>query len=578
MLKKIFNYAQEYKKKAYISVIYLLFSVVSEIIAFYMVYLMMDHIIAGDLVLSQFIICSIAIIVCYGLKSLFFSIGLDQSHVFAYNTLFYIRKHFSEKIKRVSLGTIINKGVGAYRQNFVDDIEHIEIMLAHGLPEGIPYIISCLAIYITLFIVDYRIGFLSLITIVIGTLTMYGMVKVSESKAVEYQNSLIRLNNAIVEYVKGMEVVKVFNKSIEYNKKINDTIVSYKDFTENWYRVNWNYMAVFQAVVPSTIAFILPVGLYFVYTGSMSLSTLLFCIILALSISSPLLKLMNYFPVLHNIIQKIEKLEEAFNEPDLKAENIAYEDLGNDIEFKNVTFSYKEDMVLHDISFKINANHKIGIVGESGSGKSTIGKLIMHYWDINDGQILIGGVDITKMSLQTLMSKISYVSQDNFLFNMSIKENLLLAKPDASDFEIVRACKLAQCHDFIMSLEHGYETKAGDSGNKLSGGERQRITIARAMLKDADIVILDEATSFTDPENDVLINQGIDELSKNKTVITIAHKLSNVKQMDGILLVDKGRLIDFASHDQLIDNMQYRNLFYRHIKSMDYQFRVKEQV
>lgn len=578
MLKKILNYAQEYKKKAYISVVYLLFSVVSEIIAFYLVYLAMDSIIAGELVLSKFITYGIGIIVFYGLKSTFFSIGLDRSHVFAYNTLFYIRKHFSEKIKRVSLGTIINKGVGAYRQSFVDDIENVEIMLAHGLPEGIPYIISCLAIYITLFIVDYRIGLLSLITIVIGILTMYGMVRVSESKAAEYQHSLIRLNNAIVEYVKGMEVVKVFNKSIEYNKKINDTIVSYKDFTENWYRVNWNYMAVFQAVVPSTIAFILPVGLYFVYIGSMSLSTLLFCIILALSISSPLLKLMNYFPVLHNIVKKIEKLEEAFDEPNLKVEDIVYEDLGNDIEFKNVNFSYEEDVVLHDMSFKIKANQKIGVVGESGSGKSTIGKLIMHYWDINDGQILIGGVDITKMSLDTLMSKISYVSQNNFLFNMSIKENLLLAKPDASDLEMVRACKLAQCHDFIMSLEHGYETRAGDSGNKLSGGERQRITIARAMLKDADIIILDEATSFTDPENDVLINQGIDELSKNKTVITIAHKLSNMKQMDGILLIDKGQLVDFAPHEQLINHTLYRNLWNRHVKSMDYQFRVKEQV
>ena len=233
-------------------------------------------------------------------------------------------------------------------------------------------------------------------------------------------------------------------------------------------------------------------------------------------------------------------------------------------------------MVLEHMSFRIGANEKIGIVGESGSGKSTIGKLLMHYWDVNQGSIRLGGVDIREISLQELMRHISYVSQDNFLFNFSIRENLLIAKPDATEEEMMNACKAACCHDVIMGLEHGYETKVGDSGNKLSGGERQRITIARAILKDADIVILDEATSFTDAKNDALINAAIRNLTKDKTLITIAHKLSNVKDMDKIMLVDKGRLVAYAPHEELLNEPVYRNLWERYVKTIGYRFSVKE--
>lgn len=576
MIKNLFSYSGHFRKNAYLSIIYIFTSVISEIMAFYLVYLLIDNIIDDMLSIEILLFYGFSICILYFMKSILFSLGLDNSHIFAYNTLFNIRKKFASKIKNISLGTIVEKGAGAYRQNFVDDIENIEILLAHGLPEGLPCLISCLTVYIAMFIVDYRIGLLSLITIVIGIFAMGGMVKKSSTKGEQYQKSLVNLNNSIIEYVKGMEVVKVFNKARASNKKINEAIIEYKDFTTNWYKINWNYMAVFQSVVPSTIAFILPIGLYMVYKGTLDLSILLFCIILALSISSSLLKLMNYFPVLHNISSKIKRLEQQFDQPEIQVGTNDKMVSTDDIEFNNVTFSYDDATVINNMSFKITENSKIGIVGESGSGKSTIGKLIMHYWDIDSGSITFGGVDIRNMSLNMLMSKISYVAQDNFLFNMSIKENLLIAKPDATDEEIIDACLKAQCHEFIMGFDKGYDTNVGESGNKLSGGERQRITIARAILKDSKVIILDEATSFTDPENDALINKAIINLTRDKTLITIAHKLSSMKDMDNILLIDEGELIDFAPHEQLLRNSMYKKLWNRHLKSQEYKFNVKE--
>lgn len=575
MLKKIFSYSGKYKNRAYIAVLCILCSVLSEVGAFYMVYRIIQNMIDGK-TFDEIFPWTMGVLAAYIMKSVFFSVGLDQSHVFAYNTLCNLRRAFAAKLKNVSLGSIMSKGAGAYRQNFVDDIESIELLLAHGLPEGLPYAISCISVYLVIFIVDWRMGLLSLVTLPIGILAMCGMAMSGLEKSDKYRVSLVNLNKAIIEYVSGMEVVKIFNKTKQSSRKISDAIVEYRDFTADWYQSNFNYMAIFQSVTPSTIAVMLPAGMYMVYKGTLDLPVLLFCIMLALSISMPLLKLMNFFPVIYNVAAKIELLEQQFRQPEITVGNKDSEVRSSDIEFCDVTFGYEDAAVLENISFKIEKNQKIGIVGESGSGKSTIGKLLMHYWDVNKGSIKLGGVDIREISLQKLMEQISYVSQDNFLFNCSIKENLLIAKPDATDEELVNACKAACCYDVIMGLENGYDTNVGDSGNKLSGGERQRITIARAILKNADIVILDEATSFTDAKNDAMINAAIRNLSKDKTLITIAHKLSNVKDMDKIMLLDKGRLVAYAHHEQLLEEPIYKNLWERYVKSIGYKFKVKE--
>ena len=575
MINKLLSYSGKYKYRGYLSVLFIFFSVISEIIVFYLIFLLINSIINYELSLRLIIIYGSSIVVLYGFKAIFFSLGLDSSHVFAYNTLFNLREKFSNKLKKISLGTIIEKGSGAYRQNLVDDIESIEILLAHGLPEGLPYLVSFISVYAVVFFIDFRLGLLSLITLPIGIIAMALMVKGSVEKNDQYQKSLVDLNKSIVEYVEGMEVIKVFNKSEKTNKKIINTIENYKNFTTDWYKGNWTYMAIFQSVVPTTIAFVLPVGLYMVSSGKLELSVLLFSVILLLSISTPLLKLMTYFPVLYHIINKIEKLEAEFDQAEIIVSDKYQNIKKNSIEFKKVVFSYKDTIVIDNMNFNINEREKIGIVGESGSGKSTIGKLIMHYWDINSGEILIGGIDIREISLSTLMNKISYVSQDNFLFNITIKENLLLAKEDATEEEIIKACKNAYCHDFIIKLENAYDTKVGDSGNKLSGGERQRITIARAILKESEIIILDEATSFTDPENNALINEAIINLTKEKTLITIAHKLTTMKEMDKIMLIENGKLAAFDTHKNMLNNLHYKNLWDRYEKSLNYKFKVR---
>lgn len=575
MLKKIFFYAGKYKNRAYIATLFVLCSVLSEVGAFYMVYHIIRNMIGGK-AFGEIFPWMLGVLATYILKSVFFSFGLDQSHIFAYNTLCNLRRAFAAKLKNVSLGSIMSKGAGAYRQNFVDDIESIELLLAHGLPEGLPYAISCFSVYIVIFIVDWRMGLLSLVTLPIGIIAMCGMAMSGLEKSEKYRLSLVNLNKVIIEYVSGMEVVKIFNKTKQSSKKISDAIVEYRDFTADWYQSNFNYMAVFQSVTPSTIAVMLPAGMYMVYKGSLDIPVLLFCIMLALSISMPLLKLMNFFPIIYNVVTKIEILEQQFEQPEITVGNRDSEVKSSDIEFCDVTFGYEDATVLENMSFKIEKNQKIGIVGESGSGKSTIGKLLMHYWDVHKGSIKLGGVDIRDISLQKLMKQISYVSQDNFLFNFSIKENLIIAKPDATEEELINACKAACCHDVIMGLENGYDTNVGDSGNKLSGGERQRITIARAILKNADIVILDEATSFTDAQNDAMINAAIRNLSKDKTLITIAHKLSNVKDMDKIMLIDQGKLVAYAPHEQLLEEPIYKKLWERYVKTIGYKFKVKE--
>ncbi len=281
---------------------------------------------------------------------------------------------------------------------------------------------------------------------------------------------------------------------------------------------------------------------------------------------------------LAQINKKLKDLEKDFKEIELKTGKHILNSDHLDISYKNVSFSYDDVVVTKNVSFDINKGEKVALVGESGSGKSTIVKLLMHYYDATHGDIYIGGQRITDIDIESLMDNISYVSQDNFLFDSSIKDNILIGKPNASDQEIINACKAANIHRFIMTLEKGYDTKVGDSGDKLSGGQKQRIVIARAMIKNAPIVILDEATSFTDPENEYYINRAIDKLLENKTVIIIAHKLSRAAESDKIIVVDRGEIKAIGRHDELLKNAIYKKLWDRFVYASEFEFAIKEEI
>lgn len=575
---KTFSYAKEYKNKIYLAIILIFFSVVSELITFILTYDIIINFIDNSITFEHIIIIGFAIIFFLFLKSIFYIKGLDFSHEAAYDTLMGMRIQFAEKMTKLPLGVINQKGTGSYKKNFVDDIEQVELILAHMIPEGLPYVIICILVFAMLFVLDWRLGLLTIASTSIGLVAIFRMIKSGVDKMVYYYESSKNMNSNIVEYIAGMEVIKIFNRTTSSYEKYSSSVEDYKKYTLDWYNESWNYMAIYASVLPCTILFTLPVGTLFYFQGTLALSTLIFALLISISLGSPLLKMVVFFPLIPRLSYQITELEETFAGEELQITDKSLKPENYGIEFENVRFAYDKTEVIKDVSFKVAENSVTALVGESGSGKSTLAKLLVHFWDLKDGKISIGGVNINGISFGDLMDLISYVSQDNFLFNESIMENIRIGKPTASDDEVIAASKLAQCHDFIVKLDQGYDTNVGDDGNKLSGGEKQRITIARAILKDAPIIILDEATTFTDSENEDKIQEAINSLVGKKTLIVIAHRLSSIVESDNIILMDDGKLLMQGTHEDLLENSnKYKLLWEAHVESLNWDINIKEE-
>lgn len=576
---KTFSYAKEYKNKIYLAIILIFFSVVSELITFVLTYdIIINFIENPSITIEYIIIIGLAIIFFLFLKSIFYIKGLDFSHEAAYDTLMGMRIQFAEKMTKLPLGVINQKGTGSYKKNFVDDIEQVELILAHMIPEGLPYVIICILVFAMLFVLDWRLGLLTIASTSIGLVAIFWMIKSGVDKMVYYYESSKNMNSNIVEYIAGMEVIKIFNRTTSSYEKYSSSVEDYKKYTLDWYNESWNYMAIYASVLPCTILFTLPVGTLFYFQGTLALSTLIFALLISISLGSPLLKMVVFFPLIPRLSYQITELEETFAGEELQITDKSLKPENYGIEFENVRFAYDKTEVIKDVSFKVAENSVTALVGESGSGKSTLAKLLVHFWDLKDGKISIGGVNINGISFGDLMDLISYVSQDNFLFNESIMENIRIGKPTASDDEVIAASKLAQCHDFIVKLDQGYDTNVGDDGNKLSGGEKQRITIARAILKDAPIIILDEATTFTDSENEDKIQEAINSLVGKKTLIVIAHRLSSIVESDNIILMDDGKLLMQGTHEDLLENSnKYKLLWEAHVESLNWDINIKEE-
>lgn len=574
MISKILSYAKDKKKYFYSSIALIMLSSLAWIGAFLAAYFIIDGLILGTLDAEGLLKYGGALFGALFLNSVMKSVGLQHSHIFAYHALGDMRRHFAEKLLENPLGTTMKQNAGSYRTKIVDSIEQIEILLAHAFPEGIPHITAMLSIYALLFFTDYRMGFLALVPFVVSMVLMGNMFKNSMKKMVQYYESSKNMSSNIVEYISGIEVIKIFNRRDSSYEKVVKSVFDYRDFTLGWFRESWNTMAICSTLAPTVILLVLPFGVLFHMQGSMTLSKLVLVSLLCFAATAPVSKVYIFFPILAQLHKKIGDLEHDFySEPLRCGEEVLGEELGA-IEFDAVDFSYDAIKVIQGASFRIEPGQKVAFVGESGSGKSTLAKLLMHYYDLDAGEIRIGGEPITEVSLASLMSKISYVSQDNFLFDISIRENILLGNPGASEEQVIAAAKAAHIHDFIMGLENGYETRVGDSGNKLSGGEKQRICIARAIIKDAPIVILDEATSYTDPENEYFIEKAIGELLCDKTVIVIAHKLSKIKHCDRVILIDSGRIEAIGKHEDLLEHPIYANLWERYISAKNFEFKL----
>lgn len=576
MIKKITACAKESKKHFAIAIFLMIVSLASWVLGFIGAYRLIDAFILKSINMNLFIKYAIWILSAFAFKAVFMNRALIHSHVFAYESLASIRKDFTGKMINNPLGTTLSQSVGAYRQKLVDGIEQIEVLLAHALPEGLPYVMTVCIVLTMIFFVDYRLGLLALVPILAGLLIISIAMKKGMPKMEKYYESSKDMSSNIVEFIRGIEVIKIFNHNKQSYEKLTKSVHNYRDFTLGWFREIWTTMAVSSSITTTVTLLVIPLGILMLINGSLSLSELIFACLLCFSLSWPMAKIPNFISTMTQINKKMEDLEKDFRARELRTGNHKLSPDNLDIVYENVSFSYDESEVIKNASFEIKKGEKVAFVGESGSGKSTLVKLLMHYYDVSEGRIYVGGRSIEDIDLESLMDCISYVSQDNFLFDVSIRENILIGKPGGSDEDVKAACMAANIHDFIMNLENGYDTRVGDSGDRLSGGQKQRICIARAIIKDSPIVILDEATSFTDPENEYYINKAIDRLLEDKTVIIIAHKLARAANADKIVLIDEGKVKALGNHSVLLENPLYKKLWDRYAASGEFEFAVKE--
>ena len=494
---------------------------------------------------------------------LFHEISTIISHNIAYRIIEDKRKLLAEKLSRISMGDVEKKSSGQWSQFMVETLDKMEKPIAHVIPEVIANIIIPIVLIVIIFVLDWRIGIANLLTIPLGLLFSALMMRGYEAKSKRYQEASKAMNTTMVEYVNGIKVIKAFNKSASSFGKFKETVNENKKAMLDWYLSVCFSMTATMETIPATMIFVLPASLYFFMNGSIEIGALVMCILLSYASYKPLIKAMSHLETITNIKIILEEINKVMDIPDLKRGKTTKNIGSYDVEFRNVTFAYnKSKNVLNGISFNANENELTAIVGNSGGGKSTIAKLLAGFWNVNSGEILIGKNDLNDMPLKQNMELVTYVSQENFLFNKTILENLKIAKEDASMSEIQKACEKASCHDFIMSLPNGYETIVGESGANLSGGEKQRIAIARSFLKNSPIVLLDEATAYSDPDNESVIQESINNLIENKTVIMIAHRLSTIVNANKIIVVDNGSIIEQGSHKELLElNGKYKEMW-----------------
>ena len=459
-------------------------------------------------------------------RVLFHSFFTAASHVATFAVLGEIRKRCTEKLARMPLGAVLTQSSGALKNTLVERIDSIETTLAHIVPEFTANLLVPVIIEIYIFTIDWRMGLASLVTVPVGMFS-YALMMLGSGDFYQHTITATKaLNDTAVEYINGIQVIKVFGKTkSSYERFVHDAYEAAHSFID-WMRASILPMTFAMVVMPSTMVSVLPIGGILVKNGSLSPRDFVMVIILSVGLITPFVTLMSYSDDIRTMGTIFGEVRAILDAPEMDRPETGNVPEKNDLELKDVHFSYHTDAdteVLHGVSMKIPEGSFVALVGPSGSGKSTIARLIASLWDVTDGSISIGGSDIRNIPQEAYADKVAFVSQDNYLFNMTVRENIRLGRPSATDAEVEEAAKMSGCHDFIMSLEKGYDTLVGSSGGHLSGGERQRISIARAMLKAAPVVILDEATAYTDPENEAVIQRSVSKLTEGKTLILLAH-------------------------------------------------------
>ena len=562
--------AGDHSKQFITSVILAVFGVVCAVAPYFLVAQIVTGIMNGIRDAGFYIPKCLLIAVFWLARVLFHSFSTATSHKATFAVLGEIRKRATERLVKMPLGDVLAEASGAIKNILIERIDSIETTLAHIVPEFTANLLVPVIIIVYIFTIDWRMGLATLATVPVGMACYIGMMTGSAKFYERTVRATKDLNNTAVEYINGIQVIKVFGKTkSSYEKFVKDAKEAANSYID-WMRSSMMPFTFAMVIMPSTMISVLPIGGLLVKAGTLSPSDFATIIILAVGVIAPIITCMSYSDDIRKMGTIMDEVRSIVEAPEMKRpENGTVPD-SNDLVLENVKFGYGDKEVLHGISMDIPEGSFTAFVGPSGSGKSTVARLIASLWDVNEGRITLGGKDIREIPLNKYSDRIAFVSQDNYLFNMSVRENIRIGRADASDKEVENAARMSGCHEFIMGLENGYDTIVGSSGGHLSGGERQRISIARAMLKNAPIVILDEATAYTDPENEAVIQRSVSRLTEGKTLIVIAHRLSTIIDADRIYVIKDGNIDDSGTHEELMDHHGlYEKMYLAHIAAKD---------
>lgn len=582
-IRTLLSFAGPCKGKMILSVFCAILSVGGGFVPFWAVYEILILFIDQTVTLRDIQFWCLVGVAGYLVRVVCFGVSTILAHISAYTILEGLRLKIADRLMRAPLGEVMGRRIGYLKNIIMDKVDDIEPPLAHMIPELTSNLLLPLAIFAWMLVIDWRLGLSVLIAPILSMIPMAFLMKNYNSQYAAYMEANNHVNSVIIEYVEGIEVVKAFNQSTSSYEKFVGAVESFKGFTLDWFRSTWKTMNLMLAIMPTTLVGVLPVGLLLNRAGQITPAELAMGIILSLSIVGPLMKVTTFINEAKSMEYAVDAANELLNLPVLPDSGKMVPLRRTDIVLQDVSFSYgmngsEENDVLHRINLTMPEGSFTALVGPSGGGKSTIARLIARFWDVTGGSISIGGRNIKELSIRQLSELVSFVTQDNFLFNCSLKENIRLGNPNATDAEVFAAARAACCDEFIARLEKGYDTSAGDAGKRLSGGEKQRIAIARAILKNAPIVILDEATAFTDPQNEDKIQKSIMALSQGKTLLVIAHRLSTIQNADQIVVLQKGQIVDCGKQEELLARCPlYADLWQAHIGAKNWSVSEKKE-
>lgn len=570
-ISRLMELAAPYKGKYVLSVVLAILGVAAGLVPFFVVSKIVLWLMGGETTISVYLRWCVIAGVGFLAKVCFFNLSTFVSHTATFETLSEIRIQLVDKLTRVPMGYIINTPSGQLKNILVDRVEGMETTLAHLIPELTANFCIPICILIYLLFLNWRMALASMVTLPIGMLCYKGMANGYEERFQGLMMRVRKMTNTVVEYIGGIEVIKAFNQSANSYQKYSDAVEDNALYAVNWMKSVQVYKSMVFTVWPSVLVSVLPIGCVLYRNGSLSVPVFVTCIVLALGIITPILNAMNFTDSIAQMKSIVGEICSVLDEKELERPVQPVKLDTSSISMENVSFSYEESTsLLEHVNLSLPEKTITAFVGPSGGGKSTITKLIAGFWDVTVGAVKIDGINIREIPLEQLMDQVAYISQDNYLFDETVLENIRMGKPTATDEEVYQAARDCGCYDFILKLKNGFQTVVGGAGGHLSGGERQRIAIARAVLKNAPIVILDEATAYIDAENEALIQEAMAKIIAGKTVLMIAHRLSTITDADKIVVVKNGHIEAEGTHQNLLQTCSlYQEMWKAHMDTKD---------